>query len=127
MEKLGIYTATSTSTSTTSFNLELQIYPPDTGLLTVGELYVVGLSTAYDSAHRYYKFIGIGTGNGGNFSSGNCELYNRNDALTPTITVSWVPITGGGQSYLLRVGITPSNSTNTKWTIYYRDLSYEII
>lgn len=126
MEKLGIYTLSNTSTSTSAFDLELQIYPPDTGLLTIGELYVVGLSNLYDSTHRYYKFIGMGDLKGANFSSGSCLLYSANDGLSPTISISWVPITGSGESYLLRVTITPNSSTNTKWNIYYKDLSYQI-
>jgi hypothetical protein len=126
MEKLGIYTQTATSTSTSAFDIELEIYPPDTGLLTAGELFITGLSIAYDSAHRYYKFIGVGDSTGSNFSAGDCLIYNRTDGLTPTITLSWDPITGGGDSYILKVTITPSNSTNTKWNVHYKDLSYEI-
>jgi hypothetical protein len=122
MEKLGIYTQTFVTTSTSPITFE--IFVVNGGGLTAGELFINGLSTDYDSFHQYYKFIGIGDDPQDIFSNGNCLIYNEGN-LNPTIgDILFEPI---DSSYVIKIDLTPNSSVNTKWNLYYKDLSYSIL
>jgi hypothetical protein len=127
MDFLGIYTQTTTSTSTSLFAIDLPIGTKDVGISTLGNVVVTGLLSNYNSYTKYFSFVAYCSPDGSISNTGNCNLYEASNISGTTVTLDFVPTGTIDSSSYLRVNITPGSSSTIKWTVYFKDCSYNII